>query len=389
MQITLPIIPYGADQLLAKSGSIRQGDASGTKVVTLTVPQDVAPDTPSMEIHLSPSIATVMIDALPYLLQYPYGCTEQTISRFLPAVIVRRTLQQLGIDLADVGAKIEQQGEAAAKIPNRRHNNPVFNNALMNDMIQTGLRRLAKLQRPDGGWGWWAEGMSNPYMSAYVVYGLAEAVAADVAIDRAMLERGVEFLLNRVVSPEDTARRSWQSDDDNVRAWMLYSLATHDPNLLDRVHRDARQRALQSLGLHEMQTELDGIQQQQSVLEKRERQIGKAMLAHVRGIPVDDLDDYSTYRHDREVDNAVARRQAVHEEELLAETETGLRILKLRQEKDNLLDTVWLATVCQTYIPLLLRLSLYGRLRFICCRRRSHSQVSIRWWGVREFCSCG
>ena len=68
------------------------------------------------------------------------------------------------------------------------------------------------------------------------------------------------------------------------------------------------------------------------------------MLAHVRGIPVDDLDDYSTYRHDREVDNAVARRQAVHEEELLAETESGLRILKLRQEKDNLLDTVWLAT---------------------------------------------
>ena len=68
------------------------------------------------------------------------------------------------------------------------------------------------------------------------------------------------------------------------------------------------------------------------------------MLAHVRGIPVDDLDDYSAYRHDREVDNAVARRQAVHEDELLAETETGLRILKLRQEKDNLLDTVWLAT---------------------------------------------
>ena len=49
-------------------------------------------------------------------------------------------------------------------------------------------------------------------------------------------------------------------------------------------------------------------------------------------------------RHDREVDNAVARRQAVHEEELLAETEPGLRILKLRQEKENLLDTVWLAT---------------------------------------------
>ena len=51
-----------------------------------------------------------------------------------------------------------------------------------------------------------------------------------------------------------------------------------------------------------------------------------------------------TYRYDHEVDNAVNRRQAVHEDELLAESEIGQRILKLREEKDNLLDTVWLAT---------------------------------------------
>ena len=38
------------------------------------------------------------------------------------------------------------------------------------------------------------------------------------------------------------------------------------------------------------------------------------------------------------------RRQAVHEDELLAEGEIGQRIMKLREEKDNLLDTVWLAT---------------------------------------------
>ena len=28
-----------------------------------------------------------MLDALPYLIEYPYGCTEQTLNRFLPTVI--------------------------------------------------------------------------------------------------------------------------------------------------------------------------------------------------------------------------------------------------------------------------------------------------------------
>ncbi|QDU74649.1 hypothetical protein Pan97_16610 [Bremerella volcania] len=121
-------------------------------------------------------------------------------------------------------------------------------------------------------------------------------------------------------------------------------VSAEDPNLLDRVHREARERALASLGLSKMQQELDEVEQQKSALEKRERQIERAMLAHVRGVPVEDIDDYHSYRYDHEVDSAVNRRQAVHEDELLAESENGQRILQLREEKDNLLDTVWLAT---------------------------------------------
>ena len=31
----------------------------------------------------TPSMAITMLDALPYLIDYPYGCTEQTLNRFL------------------------------------------------------------------------------------------------------------------------------------------------------------------------------------------------------------------------------------------------------------------------------------------------------------------
>ena len=123
----------------------------------------------------------------------------------------------------------------------------------------------------------------------------------------------------------------------------IEAITAGDPNFFERVERDARQRALESLGLAEHQAELDEIERQKDVLEKQQKQLHKAMLAKIRGVEADDLDDYYSYRHDSEVENAVKRRKAVHEDELLAESELGQQVLTLRQEKDELLDVVWLA----------------------------------------------
>ena len=123
------------------------------------------------------------------------------------------------------------------------------------------------------------------------------------------------------------------------------TLLAADPNLMDRIHRDARQRALQSMGLADWQGELDSIERQKETLEKRSQQVLKAMLAHVRGVPADDLEDTCYgYRRDEEVKSAVAKRQKVHEDELLGECDTGREVLRLRQEQEDLLDTVWLAS---------------------------------------------
>jgi hypothetical protein len=124
----------------------------------------------------------------------------------------------------------------------------------------------------------------------------------------------------------------------------IEAIFAEEPNLEDRIQRESRQRALSSLGLSDLQSELDEIEKQQEALEKREREINNAILARVRGVPVSEIDDYASYLHDNEVSNAVKRRQAVHEDELLAENERGQEIVRLRQEQEDLLDTVWLAT---------------------------------------------
>lgn len=124
----------------------------------------------------------------------------------------------------------------------------------------------------------------------------------------------------------------------------IETVCASEPNFMDRIQRAARQRALGSLGLADFQVELDRLDEQEKELDRRRRQAHKAMHAAVRRVAIEEVDDYYVDRPSPEVSSAVQRRQAVHEEELLAEDELGREVLRLRHERENLLDTVWLAT---------------------------------------------
>jgi hypothetical protein len=121
-------------------------------------------------------------------------------------------------------------------------------------------------------------------------------------------------------------------------------LWAEEPNLAEQIAREGHQQALASLGLIELQAELDEIERQEEKHEQRKHDIGKQMLAAIRRVPVDQVREYQAYRHAPEVEAAVARRETVFADQLLAASSLGTRILSLRHEKDNLLDTVWLAT---------------------------------------------
>jgi hypothetical protein len=123
----------------------------------------------------------------------------------------------------------------------------------------------------------------------------------------------------------------------------LESLTASEPAFLERIREQARQRALQSLGLVAIQAEADTLAEQKLEFERREQQAHRALLAAVRRVPMERVEDYY-HGVQVEVNQAIQRRQTIHEVELLAEDPLGQQILHLRQEKENLLDTIWLAS---------------------------------------------
>jgi hypothetical protein len=141
-----------------------------------------------------------------------------------------------------------------------------------------------------------------------------------------------------------TEKEHWKERIERRIDKRIESIWASDPNLKERIDVQARQKALESLKLAELQRESDQIDEQKQQLDRRQQQITRQMLATVRGVPVESVDDFNHYHVDREVESAVGRRQKVFEEELLAANDIGREIVILRQEKENLLDTIWLAT---------------------------------------------
>jgi hypothetical protein len=123
----------------------------------------------------------------------------------------------------------------------------------------------------------------------------------------------------------------------------IEALTASAPGLLARVGQRARQQALQSLGLGELQTELDALVAQKENLQRQEVGVHQAMLAVVRRVPVPAVAAGPFGSQHPEVSQTIQQRQASHEEELLAQEERGREILRLRREKENLPDTLRLA----------------------------------------------
>jgi uncharacterized protein YfaS (alpha-2-macroglobulin family) len=190
---TLLVYRYVAPEIVGTGGQL-VGEDARTEVVALPPKYDDRQG--ELSIRLDPSLAAGMVDGLDYLEHYPYECTEQTVSRFLPNVLTYRALKDLGIS----------DPELEARLPG---------------LVQEGLDKLYSQQHADGGWGWWWDSESNPYLTAYVVFALVKARQADFAVRSDVLDRGVTFLKGALVAARDLG--SYR--EANRQAWMLYILA--------------------------------------------------------------------------------------------------------------------------------------------------------------------
>ena len=193
VEMKVPLQPHGLK--LDDYASMDISDPVRTDINEVKVPQYTDLKSTKLTLNVSPSLASTMLTALDELVGYPYGCVEQTMSRFLPTVVVADAFNKLNAPISDATKK---------DLPK---------------MVESGFDRLYSMQHIDGGWGWWTNDQTHPFMTSYVIYGLALAQNAGYDVRKDILNNGIKSLKSQLASKDI---------DPTTRAYMIYSLSFVD-----------------------------------------------------------------------------------------------------------------------------------------------------------------
>jgi uncharacterized protein YfaS (alpha-2-macroglobulin family) len=178
----IPVVPFEFEEKTGES-------ASGNKTFNVALSPDVNKDKSNITLSLSSTLLGTLPSAMRYLIDYPYGCTEQITSELVPSLVAK--------------------------------SNPTFfADALtgkdINAIINAGISKLINKQNSDGGWTWWFSGASNPFITSYALDNLIYAKSLGYKIDQSALDSAKNYLETPTYYDQTTQTQKDFSTDEWV-----------------------------------------------------------------------------------------------------------------------------------------------------------------------------
>ncbi len=152
---------------------------------------DMLPGTGAVSVSLSPLASLDVPGLLKSLDRYPYGCTEQTVSRALPLLYVNRLAEEEKLALDE---KID-------------------------DRVRGAIERVLARQDSDGSFGLWSVGGDDIWLDAYTTDFLTRARERGFLVPQAAFTVALDRLRNFVANTKEV------EDDGEGLAYASYVLA--------------------------------------------------------------------------------------------------------------------------------------------------------------------
>ena len=170
----ISVRPPSTLQKISGSGFISGGS---TQVININK-SDFMPGSINYHLAVSRSPVVELTDHLRYLVTYPYGCTEQTVSAAFPQLYYG--------DMADLMGLNQRQNKANA-----------------NTNIIEAIRKIKMRQLYNGAVTLWDnEGTEDWWVTIYAAHFLLEAKKAGFDVDDSLLETMLSYVTNRLKSRE-------------------------------------------------------------------------------------------------------------------------------------------------------------------------------------------
>jgi uncharacterized protein YfaS (alpha-2-macroglobulin family) len=229
----LPVLPGRLHLAQSRFAALREGESRTLRFADMAADDDPTRIDEQLVVTLDGQLFYTVLQALPYLVEYPYRCTEQTLNRFVSTGI----LSSLYGDYPAVSRMAERLAERDTRFesfdepdPNRRmlleetpwlrqarggEEEPeelvrVLDPKIARATREAALAELEKAQTSLGGFPWWPGGPPSPFMTLYILQGLSRALEFDVPVPKEPVVRAWGYLHRHYV--DELARRMGEEE---------------------------------------------------------------------------------------------------------------------------------------------------------------------------------
>jgi len=212
----IPVLPSRLHLVESKFITLRENETRSVVFDDLLNPKDPTRSDDKLVVTVDAQLLYGVLAAMPYIIEYPYECTEQLMNKFVTVGILNKTikdnppLEKMAREFSSRKTKWESfNGDD----PNRRmtleespwlvesqggeDDNPIIpilNPDISRIVEESSLRKLLASQDASGGWPWWAGGRPSPYMTLYICYGFSKATEFGVEVPKEPIRRAFRYM---------------------------------------------------------------------------------------------------------------------------------------------------------------------------------------------------
>ncbi len=207
-----------------------------TKIFTLDKLKNVSSTSlkhHKLTLEMTSNPAWYAVQALPYLMEYPYECNEQTFSRYYANALASHIansnprIQEVFNQWASQDALIsnlEKNEElksiliqetpwlrdAQSETEQKKRIALLFDLNKMNNKLQSAKRKLEQNQMSSGGWSWFKGGLENRYITQHIITGFGHLNKLNVIqsdSEESMIKKAINYLDTEFVKEYNDIRK--------------------------------------------------------------------------------------------------------------------------------------------------------------------------------------
>jgi alpha-2-macroglobulin len=212
--LDVPFLPAGPKDRVVQKVKLQAGTLD---LATQPALKNWVPTSASTRFWITNNPYGESFQNMDYLVHYPYGCIEQTVSSTRPLLYITSLVEQVDPKLAEL--KVE-------------------------DIVLAGINRIFAMETPSGGFGYWPGATDAlEWATAYATDMLLDAKKAGYAVPDDRLKEVVNWIDARTSAyerGEKIIHEAWNHYDEQAEAYLHYVLA--------RAGRGKKARILKLIG---------------------------------------------------------------------------------------------------------------------------------------------